>query len=276
MAIITVSRELAALGDETAGELVKTLNYRFVDKNVLEGKIKSFGIDSSKFERYDERKPSLWASLSHDRDNYLHYLKTSMLSEAAAGDVLFMGRGASAIFRNIPGVLSVFLVAPLKIRIERVKSYFHCDEKKAKQIIEKSDFDRKGFYQYFFDMEWKSPENYLLTINTGYTPPAVCAEMIKRLYNSYITEETEALHKQRIREAVLEQEIKHYILYEKGIPIHFLEVIVSSEKIVLYGVANSQVLVDATISAAIETANKSSSLTVRSEIQVIQEYSIVP
>jgi cytidylate kinase len=275
VAIITISRELAALGDETANELVKTLNYRFVDKNILEEKIKSFGIDSDKLERYDERKPSLWASLSHDRDNYLHYLKTSMLSEAKTGNVLFMGRGAAAIFKNIPGVLSIFLVAPLNIRVERVKSYFHCDEKKAKQIIEKSDLDRRGFYSYFFDMDWKSPENYLLTFNTGLTPPAVCAEMVKRIHDYSITKEVEALHTRRVREAVLAQEIKHYILYEKGIPIHFLEVVVSGEKIALYGVANSQVLVDATISAAIESANKTSSLTVRSEIQVIQEYGFV-
>jgi cytidylate kinase len=276
MAIITISRELAALGDETAAGLAKQLNYRLVDKNTLEQKIKSYGVDGSKLEKYDERKPSLWASLSQDRDNYLHYLKTSVLAEAKAGNTIFIGRGANALFKNIPGVLSIFLVAPMEIRIERVKSYFQCDEKKSKQIIEKSDHDRIGFHHYFFDMEWKAPENYLLTLNTGHTHPSVCAEMIKRLVDYYITDDIQALHEIRIQEAILAQNIKHYILYNKELPVHFLEVIVSDNTILLYGVANSQTLVDATVLAAMETTKNTSSLTVRSAIQVVHEYSIVP
>ncbi|MDR0557215.1 MAG: cytidylate kinase-like family protein [Treponema sp.] len=275
MAIITISRELAVLGDETAAELAKKLKYRLVDKNTLEQKIKSYGVDDARLKKYDERKPPLWASLSQDRDNYLHFLKTSMLAEANLGNAVFVGRGASVIFKDIPGVLSIFLVAAPEIRVERVKSYFHCDEKKAKRIIEKSDNDRSGFHHYFFDMDWRAPENYLLTLNTGRTHPSVCTEIIKQLADYHITEETQSLHETRIKEATLAQDIKHFILYEKEAPVHFLDVVVSMDKIVLYGVANSQALVDAAISAAIEKA-MSSSLTVVSEIQVVQEYSIVP
>ncbi|MDR2447736.1 MAG: cytidylate kinase family protein [Treponema sp.] len=276
MAIITISRELAALGDETAAELSKKLNYRLVDKNILERKIKSYGIDDARLKKYDERKPPLWASLSQDRDNYLHFLKTSMLAEARVGNAVFVGRGANAIFKDIPGVLSIFLVATPEIRIERVKSYFHCDEKRAKRIIEESDNDRNGFHHYFFDMDWRAPENYLLTLNTGRTPPSVCTEVIKQLADYHITEKTQILHETRIKEATLAQEIKHFILYEKEAPIHFLDVVVSGDKILLYGVANSQALIEAAISAAIEKAMEYSSLTVISKIQVVQEYSIVP
>ncbi len=276
MAVITISRELAALGDETAEELAKILGYRFVDKSALEQKIKSFGIDSEKFSKYDERKPSLWASLSQDRDTYLHYLKTSILEEADKGNAVFIGRGASAVFRDIPGVLTILLVSPIEVRIERVKSYFHCDERKARQIIEKSDGDRSGFHRYFFDVEWKSPENYFLALNTGHTSPAVCAEMIKRLLDSYINTAMEERHTQALHWALIAQGIKQHILYEKNIPVHFLDIAVDGGKITLYGVANSQALVDATVTAAIEKAAGVSSLTVRSEIQVVREYSILP
>ncbi|MDR1127449.1 MAG: cytidylate kinase-like family protein [Treponema sp.] len=277
MAIIVISRELAALGDETAGELAKVLNYKLVDRNILEKKIKTFGVEDKNFKKYDECKPGFWASLSQDRDNYLHYLKTALLSEVGEESVVVVGRGASAIFKNVPGVLSIFLVAPLEIRIERVKSYFHCDEKKAKQIIEKSDHDRSGFYHYFFDTEWRNPENYLLTINTGHLHPSVCAEIIKRLRDYFITEETEEKQVIRIKELTLAHRIKHHILYNKELPVHFLEVFVSENKIILYGVANSQILVDATVAAAAESVIKeNASLSVRSEIQVVQEYNIVP
>jgi cytidylate kinase len=273
MAIITVSRELAALGDETAQELAKLLGYRFVDKQALEERIKSYGIEGRKFKKYDERKPSFLASLSQDRDDYLHYLKTAMLAEAEQGSCVFIGRGANVVFRSIPGVISIFLVAPPEIRIERVKSYFHCDEKRARQIIERSDQDRVGFHRYFFDINWKDPGNYHLSLNTAVFHPSVCAEIIKRLKERLFTPDAEDLNAARLKELILEQQVKHHIIYEREIPIHFLEASVSGGEVTLYGVANSQALIEAALNAAREAAGSAS---VRSEIQIVREYSVMP
>jgi cytidylate kinase len=273
MAIITISRQLAALGDETAQELAKLLEYRFVNKQILEERIKSYGVVGRKLEKYDERKPSFLASLSQDRDDYLHYLKIAMLTEAAEGSCVFIGRGAAAIFRNMPGVISVFLMAPLEIRVERVKSYFHCDDKRARQIIEQGDHDRIGFHRFFFDMDWKDPANYHLCLNTGYLPPSLCANMIKDLRNHAVNTETETQNSQRLKEMTLGQQLIHHILYEKEIPIHFLEASVTEGVVMLYGVANAQALVEAAVSAARDMGSVKS---VISEIQVVQEYSVMP
>ncbi|MDR0877654.1 MAG: cytidylate kinase-like family protein [Treponema sp.] len=273
MAIITISRELAALGDETAQELAKLLNYRFVDKQALEERIKSYGVAGRKFEKYDERKPSFWASLSQDRDDYLHYLKTAIFAEAEEGSCVFIGRGASVVFRNVPGVLSIFLVAPYEIRAERVKSYFHCDDKRVRQIIDQSDHDRTGFHRYFFDMDWKDPGNYHLSLNTGRLHPAICAEIIKNLKDRVFTPETEAQNTARLKELTLGQQVKHHIIYEREIPIHFLEASVSNNMVILYGVANSQSLVEAALAAARDVA---ASASVQTEIQIVQEYSVMP
>ena len=105
MAIITISRQLASLGDETAAELAKLLNYRLVDKHILEERIKSYGVTEHKLEKYDERKPSFWASLSQDKDDYLHYLKTAILIEAGQGSAVIIGRGANVIFKNVPRIV---------------------------------------------------------------------------------------------------------------------------------------------------------------------------
>ena len=137
--------------------------------------MKAYGVAGSKLEKYDERKPAFLAAFSQDRDDYLHFLKTAMLDEAGKGNCVFIGRGAFAFFKDVPGVLSVFLVAPVDIRIERVKSYFHCDDKRARQIIDQSDHDRSGFHRYFFDIEWKEPSNYHLTLNIGVLHPSSTA-----------------------------------------------------------------------------------------------------
>jgi cytidylate kinase len=244
-----------------------------VDKQGLEERMKSLGVSVQKIENYDERKPSFWASLSQDRDNYLHYLKTEIFSEAGQGNCVFIGRGCSAILRDIPGVLSVFLAAPVDIRLERVKSYFHCEVKRARQIQEQSDRDREGFHRYFFDMKWKNPENYHLTLNTGNLHPELCAALIKIALEKTVDAEAETSNALRIKDLILGQQVVHHILFEKNVPIHFLEASVSSGEVTLFGVANSQALVEAAVLGAKEMPAVHS---VKPEIQVVQEFTIVP
>jgi cytidylate kinase len=282
MAIITISRELAALGDETARELSKLLGCHLVDKHTLAERIKSYGIEDSKLIKYDERKPSFFASLSHNRDDYLHYLRTAILEEAEHGNCIFTGRGAGVVFKNMPAHISMFLAAPLEIRIERVKSYFHCDERRARQIIERSDQDRLGFHRYFFDIDWRNPENYHISMNTGIFQPADCAEIVSLFGKRIFTPEAEEQNKIRLKELILEQKVKQSIMYEQGIPVHFLEVSASGSTaaggtVTLYGVANSQASADAAMKAAQETAGIiEKSIEVRNEIQIVHEYTVIP
>ncbi|GHV83799.1 phospholipid-binding protein [Spirochaetia bacterium] len=273
MAIITISRELAALGDETAVELSKRLNYRFVDKQCLEDRIKSYGVNGEKFEKYDERKPSFFASLSNDRDDYLHYLKSAMLAEAKDGNCVFIGRGSFAILGDLPGVIPVYLVSSEEVRVARIKSFFHCDEKHARQIITQSDQDRTGFHKYFFDIDWKDPHNYKLTFNTSYLHPAACSEVIENLVQHSVNAGDEIEFSARMKELCLAQSIIHHVLYEKQIAVHFLEASVSGNTASLFGVANSSSLSDAAVAAAKEVPSVE---TVHSEIQVVHEYSVMP
>jgi cytidylate kinase len=273
MAIITISRQLASLGDETATELAKLLDYRFVDRPTLEERIKSYGLVGSKLEKYDERKPTIWAAFSQDRDDYLHFLKTAMLDEAGEGNCVFIGRGAFAFLKNVPGVLSVSLVAPMDIRIERVKSYFQCDDKRARQIIEQSDQDRSGFHRYFFEVKWEDPANYHLVLNMGTLHPARAARIIKEMKDETIGSDTEARSASALSDMALGQRVIHHILYEREIPVHFLESSVFKGELTLYGVVNAQTQVESIIAAARDLPGVAR---VHSEIQVVKEYSVVP
>jgi hypothetical protein len=76
-----------------------------------------------------------------------------------------------------------------------------------------------------------------------------------------------------LKELILGQQVVHHIIYEKEIPIHFLEASVLEKNVTLYGVANSQSLVEAAVTAAREAAPAGSII---SEIQVVQEYSVIP
>jgi cytidylate kinase len=273
MAIITVSRELAALGDETARELAKAFGYRLVEKDRLEERVQSYGVKAAKFQKYDERKPSFFATLSQDRDDYLHYLQTAIFAEIEQGSCVLVGRGASAILKDLPALISVFLSARGEIRLERVKSYFHCDEKRAAQIIERSDKDRIGFHRAFFDIDWRHQGNYCISFNTGVFSPADCADMIGAIKGRVFTPEAEKRSAAVLKGLILGHGIKHRVLYEQGLPIRFLDVLVSENDVVMHGATNSQSLADAAESLAREVAPGAS---VRNEIQVIREYGVMP
>ena len=82
MAIITISRQVAALGDEIATALAQRMDYVFIGRQAIEQKIIDLGFPAEKLKKYDERKPGFFASLVKDRDEYLDYLQTAILETA--------------------------------------------------------------------------------------------------------------------------------------------------------------------------------------------------
>lgn len=273
MAVICVAREFAALGDETVHELTKLTGYRSIDKDFLEARMTERGISPEIRAKYDEKKPGFWASLSQDRDDYLHFLKTVIYDEAAKGDCVISGRGGFAIFAGVPGVISVKLVAPRETRIERAKARFQCDEKRAEQMVRQSDHDRKGFHDYFFGLEWDNPVYYDLTVNTGKDHPATIARIIDQLRTLVITDEKEKACFARLAELRLGQAIITEIVYARRVPVHFVEADVRGSSVTLHGVANSQGAIEAAGAAAAAVPGVAK---VENAIQIVQEFAVMP
>ena len=66
MAIISISRQVAALGDEIATALAKKTGYSFIDRKQIEKRIVELGFPQEKLAKYDEKKPGFFASLVKD------------------------------------------------------------------------------------------------------------------------------------------------------------------------------------------------------------------
>lgn len=273
MAVICVAREFAALGDETVAELAKITGYRPIDKEYIENRMTELGVSPETRAKYDERKPGFWASLSQDRDDYLHYLKTVLFTEAAKGDCIISGRGGFSLFSGVPGIIAIKLVAPDPVRIDRIRVRFQCDERRAEQMLKQNDHDRKGFHDYFFNVDWNNADNFDLVINTGREHPATIAEVINRLRELLITEENEKACLKRLDELQLGQELVTEIIYKRRIPIHFLEADVRGSKVALHGVANTQGAIDSAGVAAMENPHIE---VVENAIQIVQEFAVMP
>ncbi len=273
MAVICIAREMAALGEETVRELSKTTGYRPIDKEFLENRMTELGMKPETRVKYDEKKPGFWASLSQDRDDYLHFLASVLYEEIAKGDCIITGRGGFALLDGVPGVITLKLVAPMKTRIARIREQFSCDERHAIQLIKQSDHDRKGFHDYFFNVNWCDPSNYHLIINTGKQDPKSISELVQKLCLLTITDEVEKAHKERIGQLVLARKVLTEILYKQRLPLHFLEADVVDGVVTLHGVANTQAAIEAASSAAAAVPGISK---VVNSIQIVQEFAVMP
>jgi cytidylate kinase len=238
MAIITVSRQIGSLGTEIANTLKEELSFRTLDKESLESKlVKKYGLPEEKVERYDEKKPAFWDLFSSDKDKYLHFLKTVIYEFARDGNCLIIGRGGQVLFQDIPGVLRVRIVAPLELRIERIKTQNGYDDRLAEQVIRHNDSDRAGFHRFFFHVNWEDYHLYDLMINTQELTTKATVQLIKDALQAFGVAEKRHESESKLKDACLAQEVATTISYEEHVPVHFLEVSSVSGVVTLRGSA---------------------------------------
>ena len=251
MAIIAIARERGALGELVAHELTRQLNYRFIDKKTVEDRLEGLGLDQRQFNAYDERKPGLFAALSSVMEDYVRCLKKIMFEEAMQGDCVFLGRGSQCLFQGIPGVTLVRLVAPVETRIKRIQDLQHIDYRDAKKQVNRIDRDREGFNRYFFDVDWKDPTLYHLTINTEGLTVAQVAAVIRNLADMVTTPEQAATGQMMLRNLAMAQTIIRHILNDCELPIFFLDAECAGNEVTLNGIAHSPDIIEKARAAAL-------------------------
>lgn len=271
MAIVTITRQVAALGDEIASSLAKKIGYSFIDRHQIEDKIVSLGFPKSKLPKYDERKPGFFASMAKDRDEYLNYLQYAVLEAAGKGNCILIGRGAFAILEGLPNLVKLKFIAPDDIRIERLKNEFNWNEKQARARISESTSNRRGFHKSFFNVDQEDPSNYLLTLNTGLLTIDEAVKLCETLIKNHVTAEAENAGRIRVENLFKAQDLVNKLIFDCKININFLHAEISDDgtAVTLSGVADSQVIAE----SAVETAAKIyPSMVIKSELTIVQDF----
>ena len=244
MAVITISRQVAALGDEVAGELAKKLGYKFITRKEIEKRIVELGFPESKMPKYDERKPGFFASLTKDRDEYLNYAQYAMLEAAEKKNVVIIGRGAFAVLQNVPNNISVRLVADEATRIERLRNEFNWDEKQALQRIQESDANRQGFHSSFYNVDISDPANYHIILNTGMLSLEQAVDVIAALVERKVTAKQEEDGNKMIEELLKAQTVVNRLSMERKLNIEFMHASIEGNIVILHGVSDSPAVVE--------------------------------
>ncbi len=236
MAIITISRQFGSAGTEIAKVLKEELNFDSLNKTKLEEILVSeYDIPEENFEKYDEKKPHIWDIFSADKNRYLHFMKAAIYEFARKGNCIIIGRGGQDLLKNIPGVLHVRIIAPPKIRAERIQQRYNYNEKLAEQVIRHSDHDRAGFHKFFFHINWEDSNLYDLVINTQTFSVENAVVLLKDTLNMAGIKERRAEMQGKLDDLCLAQQVITRIAYKKRIPIQFLEAHVEAGVVTLRG-----------------------------------------
>lgn len=181
--MITIGRQLGSGGRQIGQLLSKRLNISYYDKELITIASEKSGLVKEVFEKADEKKrftftgglmglkiPVLDSGFSNNYlwNEMLFKIQSDVIQNLAnEKSCIFVGRCADYVLRDYPRLLSVFINAELEDRIKRVEEYYALNEKKAIDMIEKTDKKRAGYYNYYSNKLWGVAESYHLCINSS-------------------------------------------------------------------------------------------------------------
>jgi cytidylate kinase len=168
MAILTISREYGSGGEEIGHRVAERLGYEYVDKERLLTDLEKVGSRWGRIGReLDEVNPTLFERYDWQYQGFVARMEALILAYAAADRVVIIGRGGSFLLQTVPYCLRVRLVAPLKVRVERIMMNESLDQEAAERLIARVESDRAGYVKANFGKDWDMEQVYDLSLDTG-------------------------------------------------------------------------------------------------------------
>jgi cytidylate kinase len=184
--IITISRQVGSGGAEVGRAVAHRLGIRYVDGDLRALAAKRLAVHESVVQQLEERRPTglrkLAAALGFgSRDAFfvpapvpvleqdVIDVESQLIREIATGeDSVILGRGASWILRDLPGVVRVFLYAPERWRSQRIRqSRGLAGADAALDVVHRSDRQRQAFIEYLGGPAWADCERYDCCLDTA-------------------------------------------------------------------------------------------------------------
>ncbi len=220
MSVITIARQLGSNGDWIAEQVARKLGYQCVDRRLVEEMAALADVPAEEVEKLDEKgegrislflkrllvpeagmgglplavgfpefgmefpyllergRPEKTSYL--DRGTYQLLITTLVQDFGATGKVVVVGRASQMILADLPGAFHCRVVAPFKLRCERLAQARQMDLESAAGLVEQHDRWRKQYLENYYSADWDDPLLYHLTINTGKVTPEEAVELIAR------------------------------------------------------------------------------------------------
>ncbi len=166
MPILTFSRQMGSLGNEIIETLADRLGWETINRSDLVRRFLSEVATPSDLHLLRESAkhflaPSL-AGLT-----FIEHLEHGLHEYISNHPVLLVGFGSQVLFACHPEALHIRVVAPLEVRIARVRREYHVTDEEAARILATSDRRSRRFVQAVFDADLADASLYHLVLNTA-------------------------------------------------------------------------------------------------------------
>jgi cytidylate kinase len=184
--VITVNREFGSGGGRIAQTIAQWLGWKLLDRDIIDAIAYAAHVDASQVQQYDEHVASWLQRLNQQTMRSAALAAGMELAEGsvfdaaemvkitqkvveqayAEGNCVIVGRGAQCILQHRPDVYHVFVYAPYRERIERLRKRLEPGAH-VEQRIRKVDEERAKYLQEYFGKCWNNPHLYHLMISSS-------------------------------------------------------------------------------------------------------------
>ncbi len=195
--IITIGRQYGSGGRALGKMLSEMLNIPLYDKELVELAAKESNVSLEAVKEIDERTSSsllyslvtggwgargLSAPLFYEMpiNDKFFIAQAKVIKELAQkGDCIIVGRCADYVLADTDhDVFNVFVYADMDYRINFAVENLDVKPEKAKDTINKTDKQRKTYYDYYTDKSWGEMTSYDLCINVAKTNMDKAAKIV--------------------------------------------------------------------------------------------------
>jgi cytidylate kinase len=183
--VLTVNREFGSGGGRIAQTIAQRLGWKLLDRDIIDAIAYAAHVDSSVVRQYDEhvdswlrrlnqqamRSAALAAGLElregavFDAEAMVKLTQKIVEEAWTEGNCVIVGRGAQCILQHKPDAFHVFVYAPLKDRIMRLRIRLEkgADVEQRMRIV---DGERAKYIQEYFGKSWCNLHLYDLMISS--------------------------------------------------------------------------------------------------------------
>ena len=183
--VVSISRTLAAGGEEIGRLVANDLGFRFVDDEIIIEAAEQAGVSPETVAEVEHSQPLIdriiegipaggmgdmgyvpTDVLIQPRASYQNLIQRVIRETAEAGQVVFVAHGASIPLAGMSGLLRVLVTASTTVRAERLTGGSNMGEREARRAVQVSDRERQNFFRSFYNLRQELPIHYDLVVNT--------------------------------------------------------------------------------------------------------------
>jgi cytidylate kinase len=182
MPVIALTQEMGSLAKDVALRLGEVGGLAVQRNEVVENVAGRMQVPASLIRRLREGKAGLVERLSTDKQQVAVYTAEEVFAQAARGNTVLRGWGATCLLRPVRHVVRVRVTRPFEQRVAWLMEHLGTDDRDAAESeVRRSDAAHAQRMNAQFGVTWGDPLLYDMVLNTDRLTVDSCADMILQL-----------------------------------------------------------------------------------------------